>query len=101
MAISSDDSLIKSLDNFFQTLIEECQPTTTKPVEGESGDQPPPISFLDRLKLFEAGARWVGVKNKIDDGDATDEFSRLRAGHVGRTGGGRKSSSTSRPNGSA
>lgn len=97
MSLLKNDSLVSVLDSYLKKLLELSDPS----ISATDGDQPSgvaPIGFLDRLKAFEAAARWVAIKNKIDTGDDEDEFSRLRAGHVGRTGK-RGSAAASRSNG--
>ena len=68
------DQLINTLDLFFQTMLEEAR----KAPVGDA-DEPSDYGFGEKLKLFEAGVRWVAVKNKIEpEGPATDAFSKLR-----------------------
>jgi hypothetical protein len=78
------DSLSNELDTFFSSLLKEAQATPTTAGEDQSEDAPPPIGFLDRLRLFSEGVRWAGVKARVETEDTDDEFSRLRRGTVGR-----------------
>lgn len=80
--------LVNDLDAFFASLLKEAQ-TDNVPIEGQPAAEgaAPPIGFLDKLKLFEAGARWVAVKNKVDPEDSKDEFGRLSDRFYGRARG--------------
>lgn len=87
----SNASLIKRMDAFYEALLEQAAPVMV-PVEGQPDVAKSPIAFLDQLKLFEAGARWVHVRNRLTLEDDTDEFGKLRDGYSGSRGRRRASS---------
>ena len=72
------DSLITRLDGLFNNLVEEV--SKVEPVEGE-----PLITFTERLKVFEAGVKWAATKNRLDEEDSGDTFSKLRSRSTGRS----------------
>lgn len=84
------EPLINVLDGYLIRLLEESDPRISEADDSQSapgsGTDSVKVGFLDRLKAFEAAARWVGIKNKIDTGDDEDEFGKLRRGHIGGSG---------------
>lgn len=99
---SGNDSLISMMDAMFKTLCEEASLTISDPDESQPADTGPKIGFIDRLKLFESGTRWVAVRNKIDPGGDDDAFGQLRRGY-GNSGPRRSGPAAPkvRPNGAA
>lgn len=84
MSSMNKDALSNALDGLFLKLLELSEPSTNL-AQDQSEDAPPPIGFLDRLRLFSEGVRWAAVKAKVETEDATDQFGELRRGLVGRT----------------
>jgi hypothetical protein len=85
------DDLISTLERAVLLLLQEVDPSsskddTTQPAgDGETDEVP--IGFADRVKAIELGIKLVATKNKLDTGDADDEFSRLRRGTIRGAGG--------------
>ena len=82
MASPKNDSLIGQLDDFFEVLMNRAKPR----IVGEEASAPTnpdavPIGFLDQLKVFEAGVRWVQVKNRLEPEPDTDAFGELARGY--------------------
>lgn len=71
-----NDSLVTRLDALFTKMVEECEAAVDKP---EST-----ITFTDRLRVFDAGVKWVATKNRLEPEDTTDAFGRLRNTHARR-----------------
>ena len=80
----SKDNLSNELDTFYLSLLKEATASITSGAD-QPDDAPPPIGFLDRLRLFSEGVRWAAVKAKVETEDVTDQFGQLRAGLVGGT----------------
>ncbi len=85
MSAMKKDELSEALDAMFLRLISAAEPDKTDG-QDQPDDGPPPIGFLDRLRLFSEGVRWAAVKSRYEDADATDQFGELKRGLVGRTG---------------
>ena len=85
MKPGSKDGLINELDVFFTKLMEEANPPIP---ETGMGDDGPKIGFVDKLRLFDSGVKWVQVKNKIDPDGELDEFAEARRKAYGARGGG-------------
>lgn len=100
--IIKKDTLISELDDFFKTILEECTPNVGDPEDSQSAPAGPRVGLVDRLKVFEAGVRWVAVKNKLDSGEIDDEFAKLRRGYRnGGTGSRGAAASAKHANGTA
>jgi hypothetical protein len=96
MSDTTNESLIREWDEFLLELREEVK-ASTKP--NSDGTSAPKIGFVDKLKLFEAGGKWVQVRNKVDPEESVDEFAKARDKFNGRTRGG--GSAHSKANGAA
>lgn len=101
MAKDANDKLISRMDDFFNALLEDARPTISDRDESQPSDTGPKIGFVDRLKVFEAGTRWLLVRNRIDPGGEDDEFGRLQRGYNGRSRGRGAAKATVGANGSA
>lgn len=77
MSKTKKDGLINRLDTYFMNLLEEAEGVTP---EGEVSAEGagPTIGFIDKLRLFDSGVKWVATKNKVDPDDDDDAFSRAR-----------------------
>jgi len=92
-------ALITVMDEFLISLFQESQQGASLPPEGEAlsegdgqgqpaGPTTAPISFLDRIKLFQAAIQWVAVKNRIEgESDSGGEWSSIVGKYHGRKGG--------------
>jgi hypothetical protein len=93
-------NLVSVLDEMFLSLKSEASGANPN-VESEVGDNPPgwpnegrtarepdEIGFQDRLRLFEAGLKWAGVRDKVAGEDDNDDFGKLRERFSRRTGSG-------------
>lgn len=97
MSKSPKDNLVSRLDHFFTSLLEEAEKVTP---DGEvpPADAGPKIGFIDKLRLFDSGVKWVATKNKVDPADDDDAFSRARRA-LGGSGKRSSASSSSDVNG--
>lgn len=98
---NANDQLISVMDAFFKKLCKDCDPTISDRDESQPSDTGPKIGFVDRLKVFEAGTRWLLVRNRIDPGGEDDEFGRLQRSYNGRSRGRGAAKATVAANGSA
>ena len=89
------DQLSGKLDEFYLKLLEMAD--APRPAHGEDGQ--PKVGFVDKLKAFEAGVRWMSVKYKVDEEVEQDEFAKARDKFAGRTRGG--GTTHSKPNGAS
>jgi hypothetical protein len=78
--------LVTVLDEMFLELKAFANPAqvVSKATEGwpdetpTAENEPDPISFGDRLRLFEAGLKWCSVRDKVAETDESDPFGALR-----------------------
>jgi hypothetical protein len=100
--MTTKTSLGEKLDDYYLALLEECQPgkTDESAPDGGTGDALP-MPFLDRLKLFEAGVRWVAVKNKVEAEVEQDAFGKLRSKYNRQRGAGGRGAPAAPSNGAA
>jgi hypothetical protein len=91
-------ALIADMDNLFRELIAEARGSTVPSADDAVAPDDaakPPLAFLDRLKVFAEGTRWVAVRNKLQTEDTPDEFGQLAERFHNRGGkGGRPRNST-------
>lgn len=77
MSKTKKDGLVSELDQFYSSLLEEAKGVTSGG-EVSAEDAGPKIGFIDKLRLFDSGVKWVATKNKVDPDDDDDAFSRAR-----------------------
>lgn len=91
-------ALINDMDNFFRELIAEARGSTVAEADDAVATDDaakPPLPFLDRLKVFAEGTRWVATRNRLQTEDTPDEFGQLAERFHNRGGkGGRSRNST-------
>jgi hypothetical protein len=91
------DRLINDLDGLFSRLLEEAYPVIS---EEEAPQDGPKVGFVDKLRLFDSGVKWVATKNKVDPEQETDAFGLAREQLTGRSRGRGASGAPPRANGS-
>jgi hypothetical protein len=70
------EGLVDHLDTFFLRLMQEAYPGENDPdLLSEDG---PKVGFVDRVKLFDSGVRWVATKNKVSPDEEEDAFAAAR-----------------------
>ena len=55
--------------------------------EEEAPQDGPKVGFVDKLRLFDSGVKWVATKNKVDPEQETDAFGLAREQLTGRSRG--------------
>jgi len=75
------DQLSGKLDDFYSRLLEMAD--APSPAHGDDGQ--PKVGFVDKLKAFEAGVRWMMVKYKVDEEQDPDDFAKARSNLTSRS----------------
>jgi hypothetical protein len=78
----SEENLVTHLDDFFLNLMTEAYPQSVAEI---LDDGAPKIGFVDRVRLFDSGVRWVMVKNKVSPEEEEDAFAAARKRAIGGT----------------
>ena len=86
MAQSEKSRIIDQLDQLYKALMEESGPSKV-----EGGEGRPAAAFTDRLKLFEAGVKYLAVKNRVEDDEPNGGSWDSRAARIRRGTGRRRS----------
>ena len=81
--MTSNGTFAKDLDNLFAKLMKEAYPDI--PDAETADDAAQKLGFVDKLRLFDSGVRWVQVKNRLTPEDDTDEFAESRKKLIGGT----------------
>ena len=81
--MSANTELINDLDEFFKSLLKESRASNMEGDGQSDEDGAAPIGFVDRLKLFSEGVKWVAVKNRLSPEDDPDEFGKLAGKYRG------------------
>jgi hypothetical protein len=92
VTVISNDRLMTEIDEMFIRLMGEAYPAKSDEPPAEGASTAVKVGFVDKLKLFDSGVKWVQVKNKIDPEQETDEFSKAREQYAGRARGGSSAS---------
>lgn len=71
------DRLIGELDDFFSELLQEARRPISKDAD-QSAESGPKVGFVDKMKLFEAGTKWVMVRDRVNPEQEQDEFGAAR-----------------------
>jgi hypothetical protein len=77
----AEEGLADHLDAFFLQLMNEAYP---EPTEAAPDDEGPTVGFVDRVRLFDSGVRWIMVKNKVSPEEEEDAFAAARKRTIGR-----------------
>lgn len=77
MAVDKNKELVHQLDTYFMELLKEAR----KPISNDadqSAESGPKVGFVDKMKLFEAGTKWVMVRDRVNPEQEQDEFGAAR-----------------------
>lgn len=73
-----EETLVDHLDAFFLQLMTEAYPPAPDP-DGEGQK----VGFVERVRLFDSGVRWVMIKNKVDPEEEEGAFATARKRAIG------------------
>lgn len=80
---SPEESLAGHLDTFFLRLMEEAYPASAPPEDDAAGR----VGFVDRVRLFDSGVRWVATKHRVNPEEEEDAFAAARRRAISGKGG--------------
>jgi hypothetical protein len=75
------EGLVDHLDTFFLRLMQEAYPGENDAEVAE--DDAPKVGFVDRVRLFDSGVRWISIKNRVSPDEEEDAFAAARKRTIG------------------